>query len=97
MSVLPDQCETSTDDASSIKSPSTPISQYSTSDYGGDKILIANRGEICIRICRAARELSIPTIAIYAYEDRNSNHYRSRSLSYPLSLSMKQLCSHEKR
>ncbi|KAI1110459.1 pyruvate carboxylase [Nemania sp. NC0429] len=82
MSILPDQGEISTDDASSIKSASTPISQYSTSDFGGDKILIANRGEICVRICRAAQELSIPTIAIYAYEDRNSNHYRNANEAY---------------
>ncbi len=38
------------------------------------KLLIANRGEISIRISRAATELHIPTVAIYTYEDRYSLH-----------------------
>jgi pyruvate carboxylase len=38
------------------------------------KLLIANRGEIAIRISRAASELNIPTVAIYTYEDRYSLH-----------------------
>src|SRR6187455_2962775 len=38
------------------------------------KLLIANRGEIAIRISRAATELEIQTVAIYTYEDRYSLH-----------------------
>src|ERR1043165_1880118 len=38
------------------------------------KLLIANRGEIAIRVSRAATELEIPTVAIYTYEDRYSLH-----------------------
>ncbi|MBA3829423.1 MAG: pyruvate carboxylase [Taibaiella sp.] len=38
------------------------------------KLLIANRGEIAIRIFRAATELNISTVAIYTYEDRYSLH-----------------------
>jgi pyruvate carboxylase len=38
------------------------------------KLLIANRGEISIRVSRAATELNIPTVAIYTYEDRYSLH-----------------------
>jgi pyruvate carboxylase len=38
------------------------------------KILIANRGEIAIRIIRAANELGIQTVAIYAAEDKLSLH-----------------------
>lgn len=42
------------------------------------KVLIANRGEIAIRIARAASELEIRTVAIYTYEDRYSLHrYKS--------------------
>ena len=38
------------------------------------KILIANRGEIAIRVMRAASELKIRTVAIYTFEDRYSLH-----------------------
>ncbi len=41
-----------------------------------NKILIANRGEIALRIIRAARELSIATVAIYSEADRNALHVR---------------------
>ncbi|GAB1470320.1 acetyl-CoA carboxylase biotin carboxylase subunit [Chloroflexota bacterium] len=39
-----------------------------------NKILIANRGEIAIRIMRACRELGIKTVAVYSDADRNSQH-----------------------
>lgn len=42
------------------------------------KVLIANRGEIAIRISRACNELGIGTVAIYTFEDRYSLHrYKS--------------------
>ncbi|MCZ6657514.1 MAG: carbamoyl-phosphate synthase large subunit [Gammaproteobacteria bacterium] len=43
-----------------------------------NKLLIANRGEIAIRIARAAAELGITTVAVYAEEDAQSLH-RSRT------------------
>ena len=39
-----------------------------------NKLLVANRGEIAIRVLRAASELRIRTVAIYTYEDRYSLH-----------------------
>lgn len=50
-----------------------------------DRILIANRGEIAVRIIKAARELGITTVAIYADLDGvDAYHCRMADLSFPL-------------
>ena len=39
-----------------------------------DKVLIANRGEIALRILRACKELGIKTVAVHSTADRNLKH-----------------------
>lgn len=49
-----------------------------------DKVLVANRGEIAIRAFRAAYELGLVTVAVYPYEDRNSQHRLKADESYQI-------------
>lgn len=46
------------------------------------KILVANRGEIPIRIFRTAHELSLQTVAVFSYEDRLSMHRQKADEAY---------------
>ncbi|GAB3024349.1 pyruvate carboxylase [Spirosoma pulveris] len=48
------------------------------------RLLVANRGEIAIRIMRAATELGITTVAVYTYEDRYSLHRYKADEAYQI-------------
>src|SRR3954471_3788351 len=48
------------------------------------KILVANRGEIAIRACRAAVELGARTVAVFPYEDRWSEHRMKADEAYQI-------------
>ena len=49
-----------------------------------EKVLIANRGEIAIRVMRACRELDIKSVAIYSDADKTSLYTNYADESYPL-------------
>ena len=48
------------------------------------KVLVANRGEIAIRIFRACTEINIKTVAVYTFEDRYSLHRYKADESYQI-------------
>ncbi|MBU1881385.1 acetyl-CoA carboxylase biotin carboxylase subunit, partial [bacterium] len=54
------------------------------------RILIANRGEIAVRIIRAASEMDIETVAVFSDADRLALHTRLADYAYHIGLSPSQ-------
>lgn len=62
------------------------------------KVLIANRGEIALRIIRTCREMGISTVAVYSEADQNALHTRlaDEAVCIGPAVSRKKLFKYEK-
>ena len=58
------------------------------------KLLVANRSEIAIRVFRGATELGIQTVAVYAHEDRFALHRFKADEAYEIGLGMEPIAAY---
>ncbi|KAH8920975.1 pyruvate carboxylase [Atractiella rhizophila] len=66
------------------RTPDIPSIRRQTAGHGGPlkKVMVANRGEIAIRVFRTAHELGMQTVAIFSHEDRFNAHRQKADEAY---------------